>query len=213
MRAAVKPPTETLTYDVEWRLIHAGTVVFQTQKSHGDLRLDSAGMVSSLFKVHDVYSSDFEDGFCGISSVMDSLEGKRHHETKVTFDRAHNHATYLERDLLKDSVIHEVAGALLKLRTMTIEPGQSVQIPMSDGRRSAPVKIEAQEREEVKTTAGGFKTIRYEALLMNGVIYTRKGKLQIWLTDDERHLPVQIRLRMNFPVGTVTLQLEKEEHL
>jgi len=218
------PATEKLTFDVEWRLIHAGTVVVQTQKSHGDLRLDSAGMVSTLFKIHDVYTSDYEEGFCGTASLMDSMEGKRHHEARVTFDRARNHATYLERDVLKDAVIHsnevdvpncvhEIAGALLKLRSMTIDPGQSAQIPMSDGRRSSPVKIEAQEREDVKTAAGAFKTIRYEAFLMNGVIYTRKGKTEIWLTDDARHLPVQIRLRMNFPVGSVTLQLQKEEHL
>jgi hypothetical protein len=216
--------TEKLTFDVEWRLIHAGTVVIQTQKSHGDLWLDSAGMVSTMFKVHDVYASDYEDGFCGTASQMDSMEGKRHHEAKVTFDRASNHATYLERDVLKDAVIHsdeinvpncvhEIAGALLKLRSMTIDPGQSAQIPMSDGRRSAPVKIAAQAREDVTTAAGAFKTVRYEAFLMNGVIYSRKGKTEIWLTDDTRHLPVQIRLRMNFPIGSVTLQLQKEEHL
>jgi hypothetical protein len=82
---------------------------------------------------------------------------------------------------------------------------------MSDGRRSATVRIEAQEREEIKTPAGTFKTIRCETNMMNGVIYTRKGRVFIWVTDDERHMPVQIRLRMNFPVGTVTLQLAKEE--
>ncbi len=59
---------------------------------------------------------------------------------------------------------------------------------------------------------GSFKTVRYEAFMLNGVIYTRKGRVELWLTDDAGHLPVQIRLRMNFPVGTVTLQLEKEEH-
>jgi hypothetical protein len=216
-------PTEKLTYDVEWHLIHAGTVIVQTQKSHSDLHLDSAGMVANLFKVHDVYTSDFEDGFCATASAMDSFEGKRHHETKVTFDRARNHATYLERDLLKDAVIHtaevdtpncvhEVVGALIKMRGLLLEPGQSAQIPVSDGRRSSPVKIEAQAREEVKTSAGSFKTVRIEAYLLNGVIYQRPGRLQIWLSDDARHLPVQFRLKLNFPVGIVTLQLEKEEH-
>ncbi len=42
---------------------------------------------------------------------------------------------------------------------------------MSDGRRAAQVKVDAQEREEVTTPAGTFKTIRYEVNLMNGVIY------------------------------------------
>jgi len=108
--------------------------------------------------------------------------------------------------------VHEVMGAILKLRGMTLGPGQSAQIPMSDGRRSAAVKIEAHEREDLKTPVGAFKTMRYEAFMLNGVIYTRKGRVELWLTDDARRLPVQIRLRMNFPVGTVTLQLEKEEH-
>lgn len=48
--------------------------------------------------------------------------------------------------------------------------------------------------------------------MLNGVIYSRKGRAFVWLTNDSRHLPVQIRLRMQFPIGTVTLQLAKEEH-
>ena len=219
----VKTPSEKLTYDIEWRLIHAGTAVIDAQKSHAELKLESAGMVSTLFKVHDTYSVNYEDPFCATSSMMESFEGKRHHETRITYDRGQNRASYLERDMIKNVVlhsdevatpncVHEVIGAILKLRGMPMEPGQSTQIPMSDGRRSAGVKIEAQEREQVSTPAGTFKTVRYEAGMMNGVVYTRKGRAQLWLTDDARHVPVQIRVRMQFPIGTVTLQLEKEEH-
>ncbi len=214
---------DRLTYDVEWRLIHAGTVVIESQKSHAKLQLESAGLVSTLMKIHDVYNVDYEEPFCATSAVMDSQEGKRHHETKITYDRADNRATYLERDLVKNAVLHsdqtgipncvqDVIGAFMKLRGMTVEPGQSAQIPMSDGRKSATVRIDAQEREEVKTPSGSFKTIRYEANMMNGVIYSRKGRAFVWLTDDARHLAVQIRVRVAFPIGSVTLQLAKEEH-
>jgi hypothetical protein len=209
---------------VEWRLIHAGTAVIQAQKSTADLKLDSAGMVSSLFKVHDDYAVTYDDGFCAMAATMDSQEGKRHHDTKVTYDRTENRASYVERDLIKNSVlhsdtvqipgcVHEVLGAFLKIRSMNPVLGQPFQIPMSDGRKSASVKIEPQEREEVKTPLGTYKTIRCEANMMNGVVYARKGRVFVWLTDDERHMPVQIRLRMNFPVGSVTLLLSKEEHL
>ncbi|HML18612.1 MAG TPA: DUF3108 domain-containing protein [Bryobacteraceae bacterium] len=217
------PSSERLTFNVEWRLIEAGTAVIESDKRHAQLKMESAGIVSTLFKVHDLYSVNFDDPFCATSTMMDSFEGKRHHETKVTFDRSQNHATYLERDLLKEVVlhsdeiaipncVHEVITAFMKLRTMNVPPGQSTQLPLSDGRKSAPVKVEAQEREAVKTPAGSFEAIRYEANMLNGVIYSRKGRAFIWLTDDERRLPVQIRLRMQFPIGTVTLQLAKEEH-
>jgi len=103
-----------------------------------------------------------------------------------------------------------VLGGILALRGLTIEPGQSAQVPMSDGRRAAQVKVDAQEREDVITPAGTFKTIRYEANLMNGVVYPRKGRAFVWVSDDARRIPVQIRLRLAFPIGTVTLQLDKE---
>jgi Protein of unknown function (DUF3108) len=214
---------EKLTYDVEWQRIHAGTVVIEADKSHAAMHLESEGMVSALIKIHDVYNVNFDEPFCATSAMMDSQEGKRHHETKITYDRSSDQASYLERDVVKNSVLHsdqigipncvqEVVGAFLKLRGLAVEPGQSAQIPMSDGRKSATVKIEAQEREEVKTALGSYHTIRFEANMLNGIIYTRKGRAFVWLTDDTKHLPVQIRLRMAFPIGTVTLQLSKEEH-
>ncbi|HUA82276.1 MAG TPA: DUF3108 domain-containing protein [Bryobacteraceae bacterium] len=215
--------SDKLTYDVEWRLIHAGTVVIDAHQNRANLELDSAGLVTSLFKIHDVYSTDYDESFCAWDWSMDSEEGKRHHETKATYDRSALRATYLERDLVKNTTLHnssvaipscthEVIGALVLMRGRNLAPGQTTVIPMSDGLRSANVKIEAQEREEVKTPAGTYKTIRYEADMMNGVIYRRKGRAFIWLTDDDKKLPVQIRVRMQFPIGTVTLALEKEEH-
>ncbi len=220
---AISPASEKLTYNVEWRLVHAGDVTIQTQRSHAEMNVESAGLVSSLFKVHDTYAADYDEPFCATGALMDSQEGKRHRESRVTYDRAQNRATFIERDLVKDMVVHsdqvaipncvhEIIGAFLSLRTMNVEPGQSAQIPMSDGRRSANVKVEAQEREDVKTPSGDYKAVRYEANMLNGVVYARKGRAFVWLSDDQRRLPVQIRLRMQFPIGTVTLQLEKEEH-
>lgn len=221
--AAAPAFSEKLTYAVEWRLIRAGTVTVETRKGHHTMHLESSGIVSTLLKIQDLYTVENDDPFCATSSVMDAMEGKRHHETRVTYDRARNHATVVERDVLKNMVLKEtgtdipncvsdVIGGFAKLRSLNVPPGQSVQIPVSDGRRFANVKLQALEREEIKTPLGTHPAIRYQADLLNGVIYTRKGQVLLWLGDDARRLPVQIQLKMSFPVGTVTLQLEKEEH-
>jgi Protein of unknown function (DUF3108) len=211
------------TYGVEWRLIRAGMVTLEAGKKHGSLHLESAGIVSTLFKVEDVYLVDYDPPYCATASLLDAVEGKHHRESKVTYDRSQNHAFFIERDLIRNTVIRQqgvdtphcvadAVGGLMKLRDMHLEPGQSAQIAVSDGRRSAPVKVEAQAREQVKTAMGTYDTIRYEAHLLNGVVYSRKGRTFLWITDDARRLPVQIRLRLSFPIGTVTLQLEKEDH-
>ena len=215
--------TERLSYSVEWRLIHAGNVVVETGPTSAVLKVESAGLVSTLYKVDDGYQVHFDAPYCATSSFMDAKESSRHRETSVTFDRERNRAALTEKDLVKSTVVsktdvqipncvHEVITGLLQLRRMRLDVGQSLQLPMSDGRKSASVRVEAQEREQVKTAAGTFKTVRYEVNLLNGVVYGRKGRVFVWLTDDERKLPVQFRLRMNFPLGTVTLELEKQEH-
>ena len=225
-----KPPTtpflEKLVFGVEWRLIRAGTVTLERHPSDLSMRLESGGLVASLFKVDDLYQSTYDANdrsFCATSMRLESMEGKRHHLAQVTYDRATNHAHYIERDLATNETLHETTvdlppcasdalGALARLRGLgPVTLGKAIEIPVSDGRHSAMVKVEPQEREEIKVAAGTFKTIRYEAFLLNGIIYPRKGRVWIWYTDDARRLPVQIRLRTGFPVGTVSLELEKQE--
>ncbi len=227
----VFPSEETLVYDIQWRLIDAGDarLSLQPKRSSGPpeweskLHIESAGLVSRLYKLDDSYDLEMEGDFCAVSTTLEAKERSRHHETKVTYDYAHGKAVYVERDVVKGAVLknaevdiqpctRDIIGALYKLRTLRLEPGQSTQLGLSDGKKFASARIEAQQKEQIKTAAGTFNTTRYEAFVFGGVLYTRKAQLLIWISDDPRRLPVQIRVRMNFPIGTVTLELVKEGH-
>jgi hypothetical protein len=220
------PARETLTYNIEWRLITAGKARVQWTSTERDaqinLHVESVGLVSKLFRVEDDYHATLGAGLCGQAVQMTSQEGSRERETKIAFDNANHRADYVERDRAKNAVllarqtdipacVHEIAGGLYYLRTLNLEPGQSAQVPLSDGKKSVVAKVEAQQREEIKTPAGTFKTVRYEAYVFDNVLYRRSAHLNVWLTDDRRKLPVQIRVRMQFAIGTITLQLEKHE--
>ncbi|MCX6626127.1 MAG: DUF3108 domain-containing protein, partial [Candidatus Solibacter sp.] len=188
-----------------------------------NLHLESTGIVSRLFKVEDDYSANLSSAYCVQNLQMTTHEGSRLRETKITFDTETKKASYLERDRAKNNAIvlsqeidipacvHDVTGGLFFIRTLNLEPGQSMQIPVSDGKKSVMVKVEAQAREDVKTPEGTFKTIRYEVYLFDGVLYKRSAHVNLWVSDDRRKLPVQIRVRMTFTIGTITFQLEKHE--
>jgi hypothetical protein len=216
----------TLHYRVEWRLIRAGLArVAWSQAAQGfqaNLHVESAGLVSKLYKVNDDYVVQMNGDLCASNIHINAEEGKRRRETKVTFDQQAGKASYLERDLIKNTVVlskeletpacvYDYLGGLRKLRDHKLEPGQSVQVPMSDGKKFANVKVEAQEREQVNTPAGSFKAIRHEIFMFNNVLINRKARMFVWLSDDAQRLPVQLRVRLQFLVGTITLQLEKEE--
>jgi hypothetical protein len=218
--------SETLNYRVEWRLMKAGEVRLEWKNSDGGwqtrLQLRSAGLVSALYRVDDLYLAELDGNLCALNSLLTAREGPRRRETKVTFDSERLKASYIERDLMKNTTVaatetgipacvHDVIGGLYRLREMRLAAGSSAEIPVSDGKKSVMARVEAQQQETVETPAGRFKTIRYEAFLFNNVLYRRSGRLHVWLTDDERRLPVQIRARFQFPIGTVTLQLAKME--
>lgn len=229
-QSASLPSKETLTYNVEWRLITAGKATVQwtsvpQRERPGwqvNLHLESVGLVSKLFAVEDDYSANLNQALCAQSSLMTSHEGSRRHETKVIFDPETRKASYLERDLAKNTVlgsqevdipecVHDVIGGMYFLRTLNLEPGQSMEVPVSDGKKSVMARVEAQQREDVKVPEATYKTIRYEIFLFNNVLYRRSAHLHVWLTDDRRKLPVQVRVRLQFTIGTITLQLEKHE--
>jgi hypothetical protein len=217
---------EAFQYRVEWRLVRAGKVRLEWKTTNGEhqarLQLQSGGLVSMLYKVDDLYLSQIDENLCAVSSVLTAREGSRQRETKVTYDSERRKASYLERDLRKDvnlaaheidipACTHDVIAGLYSLRAMQLPVGKSAEIPMSDGKKSVLARVEAQKQETVTTPAGRFRAVRYEAFLFNNVLYRRNGTLQFWLTDDDRRLPVQVRVRLQFPIGAITLQLEKSE--
>jgi hypothetical protein len=221
------PAKETFHYDVEWRLITAGRArVEYVRRPNSDwqvnLRLESAGMVSTLYKVEDDYFAYLSPSLCAESVQQVSHEGSRFRDTKIAFNLPARRATYEERDRIKNTVlnhhdleipscVHDVMGSILLLRTLNLEPGKSTMVPITDGKKSVMAKVEAQAREDIKTPEGTFHTIRYEAYLFNDVLYRRAAHLNIWVTDDRRRLPVQIRVRMQFTIGTITFLLRKHE--
>lgn len=228
----LKSGREVLDYSVEWKLINAGTAKYTytpmpnsaVAASEVRLHLESTGLVSKFFRVNDDYTAMLNQNFCAQSSFLSAHEGNRNRETRITYDSKSRKASYLERDLNKKGAtvthevdippcVYDVVGGMMALRNLRLEPGKTGQLPLSDGKKTVAVKVESQLREEIKTAQGPVKAIRYEVFLFNNVMYKRQGHLHIWLSDDSRRVPVQIQVRLQFTIGTITLRLEKEEKL
>jgi hypothetical protein len=232
--ALAQPPAgpETLRYAVEWRLIPAGTArlsytplarstapIATQAASEVRLHLESAGLVSRLFRVEDDYTAMLGQNLCAQNEFMSAHEGSRNKETRVVFDPATRKGTWIEKDLVKKvtatkevevpACVHDILGGLMLLRTLKLEPGKTAHIPLSDGKKFVQVRIEAQEREDLKTELGILKTVKYEIFLFNNVLYKRPGHVHIWLADDDKRTPVQLQVRMQFAIGTITFRLLK----
>ncbi len=221
------PFPERLVYRVEWRLITAGTATLDLTstpdaKWHTNLNIESAGVLARLYRVTDTYKVATDRKFCLADSEMDAQENKRHVIARTWFENA-GRLRYEEKDLVKNSTVQkeldvppctrEIAGALASLRLLRLEPGKSTTIPITDGKKLVNARIESQARESLSFEGKKYQTIRYEAFLFDNVLYRRRGRLFVWVTEDQERIPVQIRLQLGFPIGNVTIELDKQERI
>jgi hypothetical protein len=214
---------ETLYYTADWRFIRAGDIEVHNGPGHQTrLKLVSSGLVSHLFKVEDDYLIKRDEQGCNENLSFQVHEGRRNRDIHATFDKHTRKATYVEKDLTSNTVltqkesdipgcVMDLTGALHQLRDTHPAPGAKWEIAISDGKKTSTIHVESQAREQVRTPMGQFPAIRYEAFVFGGAFYGRKGRLFVWVTDDDRHLPIQMRIQLPFYVGTIDIQLEKVE--
>ncbi len=217
-----------LDYRVEWRLVTAGTADLAFTRDGSNkvgvkMKLESTGLLTHLYRVLDTYQATMNNGFCLESAHMDAQEGKRHIITDIAVQGERPKSVYEERDLVKNtskqttldvpSCTYDITGALAELRELDVAAPRASTLPITDGKKFARVRIVPQGKETVTVSEKKYQTVRYEAFLFDNVLYKRKGSLQIWLSDDAVRVPVLMRFQFGFPVGSISVELVKQQDL
>ena len=98
-------------------------------------------------------------------------------------------------------------SAFYYLRMLPLAIGEDVFIDNHTNRKNYPLMVIVHGRETVKVTAGEFDCLVVEPVIREGGIFAAKGRLKIWITDDERRMPV--RMRTKIAVGSITASLQE----
>jgi hypothetical protein len=213
------PLKQTLTYSVDWRVFPAGTAVLRFEAA-GDREnftasADTSGAINLLFHVSDRFQSSFDRAQgCTYDFNKQTVEGRRRINSTLHLDYAQNRAILDEKNLVTKQTKHvestapacltDLLTGVFYASSQPIALGHNFVIPVVDAMRVVPVTMKIEGREEIKTPLGSFKTLRVQPTADAGVVKNR-GNIWIWYTDDERHLPVQMRARLFW--GTITFRL------
>jgi hypothetical protein len=215
----VFPLGQTYVYGGQWRIFNAGIATLRMEKAGQENRIvasaDAAGTVALLYHVQDRLESFFDPtNFCSRNTSRHVEEGFRRVDTNITFDYAHRKAVFDQKNLKKNETKHEeheipncvtdMLSAIYYVASLPLEPGRTFSFPLNDGGESVDVNVHVEAREQIKTPAGTFNTVRIQPEAAKGLVRD-KGKLWIWYTDDAAHVPVQMRARMSW--GTLMFQL------
>lgn len=98
--------------------------------------------------------------------------------------------------------VQDAFSSFYYLRTMELKVGTPVYIKIFDNRKNYEAKVEVLRKERVDTPIGSFNTICVKPMPQTEGIFQRKGDVYIWLTDDDRKMPVM--MKSSVKVGPIT---------
>ncbi|MBA3444402.1 MAG: DUF3108 domain-containing protein [Gemmatimonadales bacterium] len=99
------------------------------------------------------------------------------------------------------------AGFFYFVRVTPLEVGRRYSYDRYFRKEKNPVTIQVVKREKLELPDGA----KVQCLVLHPIIdtkglFSKRSETRIWLTDDARRLPVQVRTK--FPFGTITLRLK-----
>ncbi len=219
----VFPNGQSFVYQAEWRLWNAGTARITVEPAVDNERItasaDASGVVAVLYPVHDRFQSVVDRRtFCSVSIAKHTEEGFRSRETLINFNYQRRRAVLDETNLKSGEAKHterdipgcvtDVIAGIFYVGSLPLTPNATYYFPLSNGGETVDVRAHVEAREQIKTPAGSFSTIRVSPQATSGTLKSR-GQVWIWYTDDARRIPVQMRARMFW--GTLTLRLLRTE--
>ena len=189
------PQRQTLSYAVDRRVFPAGTATFHLESDGTTQRVqangDSIGAVSLLFKVVDRFQSSFDRRTgCSQTFAKQLQEGRRQIVSTLQFQYGAHKQVLDEKNLVKGTSQHlespipacvtDLMSSIFIAGAQPLEVGQNFVMPVADAMRVVTVTFKPEAREEIKTIAGTFQTIRVEPAIV--LISSRASGLKVTVT-------------------------------
>ena len=204
---------ERLTYDVRFGPLRVGTGSMSVEGIEPVRGIEAWHTVFSVkggtffYNVDDKFESWFDTrSFASLRHIQDIDEGKR--ERTRTYEIFPERGVYVENDEAPKPTVKDPlddGSFLYFIRTVPFSVGQTYEFGRYFRPDRNPVKIRVLRKERIEVPAGTFNTIVIQPIIKTRGIFSEKGRAEIWLTDDDKRIMVQMKSTLSF--GSLNLYL------
>jgi hypothetical protein len=164
-----------------------------------------------LYRVNDVYESWMDaETLSSLRFVQELEEGGKDTERRFEIypDRAIFVQTTKKPPKEEKSVSQPLddGSFLYFLRTIPLEVGKTYDFDRYFRPDRNPVRIRVLRKEKVKVPAGTFDAVVVQPVIKTKGIFSENGHAEVWLSDDERHIMLQLKSQLKF--GSLNLYLK-----
>lgn len=201
---------EKLDYEVGYKFITAGTGSFYIKKEplivNGRKAYDINFYVKSLeslrwiYEVKDWYKTALDvGGMFPWRFEQHIREGKYKRDFKAEFDQKKNIAKTTEGEYKIPEYVNDIVSALYYVRTWDLKNMKKDSIAFlnnfyKDSTFSLGIKMLGTQTIEVE--AGKFRCHVIEPLVQEGGLFKSDGNIVVWLTADDRKIPVKVATKI-----------------
>ena len=169
-----------------------------------------------FYRVNDRYDSWMDvQTLNSLRYVQDLEQGSRERERE--FEIFPERAVFREvfknnRELPSVSNPLDDGSFLFFIRTVPLEVGKTYEFNRYFKPDRNPVTIRVLRRERIRVPAGAFDAIVIQPIIKTAGIFSEGGQAEIWLSDDERRMMLQLKSRLSFGSLNLYLRSFRLEH-
>jgi hypothetical protein len=210
---------ERLNYKVMFGLVKAGDGYFEILpkpvKYNGrdcyDVRfqVNSTKSLEWVYKVKDNYRTVLDvSGIFPWHFEQHVREGGYKKDYTADFDQVGNYAITANKKVKVPPYVHDIVSAFFYVRTQNIGAMQKNEVMymknfFDDTTFSLGVRFKG--RQTIEVDAGKFNCLVIEPIIVMGGLFKSEGNIFIWITDDDRKVPVKVSSKII--IGYVTAEL------
>lgn len=218
-------PGEQMTFQVSWGIFaHAGDIVIAAADAPGNppellvtTTTTTRGMLHMFYSFEAMGRAFFDPASGRLLRAEESSQSdsKRTGESLV-FDYASRTARYANTvQPARDRLLTLPPGdpldlimSLIQTRNWTLQPGETRDALVIFDDEFYELTLHAVRYEELHTRLGDFRTLllvpKMEKTAPKGM-FKRGSEVKVWISQDERRLPVRFQVEFKFGTGIATL--------
>jgi len=212
---------ERLIFDVNFGFVTAGEAIMEVagydyhkerQCYRIQFQVRSLPFFSTFYKVEDWYLTLMDvEGLFPWRFEQHIREGGYRRDFMAEFDHENGLAITTDgKDYPIPTYVHDIVSAFYFTRTLDFtgfRVGQKVYLQNFYKDSTYNLEIKYRGKQTVKVEAGTFRCIIVEPLVERGGLFKSEGSILVWLTDDEKRLPVQVSSKII--IGSITAELRE----
>ncbi len=213
MRADGVPPRlgavagERLRFNLHWMGVPAGMAVLKREPAPAgryllEVEVASVALVALLHPIEDRMRAKgilTGDGFRAERYDKDQRRGRKEKRTVYHFKRPENKVVRVRNGTVvlemaeAPATVNDPVSGFYDLRARPrLNEGFEMAWPLADGKKIYRVTLAVGAVDRINTPLGWFRAFPVRVAVSGSKLFGEKGSITIWLTDDERRLPVQL---------------------